>query len=102
MKGKITKITPPYQSYNNDTNYWVTAFRMEDGSSARTFTCQKYKNFKKWKKMKVGDLLDGLVWKDGFSKLLDADYGRLYQDPLPMAKNLSLSEKEEVSHCLGL
>ena len=44
-----------------------------EGSLARTFIVESFNNSRRWKEIKVGDILDGLVWDDEDSKIIDAD-----------------------------
>jgi hypothetical protein len=44
-----------------------------EGSLARTFIVEGFKNSGRWKEIKVGDVLDGLAWDNKDEKIIDAD-----------------------------
>jgi hypothetical protein len=43
------------------------------GSVAKTYVVEGNSNSKKWRDIKVGDCLNGLLWFDEESKIIDAD-----------------------------
>jgi len=66
MKGQLIRAT--------ESNDFVTLlFKLEDKRYALTYTGKKYRNYSVWSQFKVGDLVEGLEWKDEKKKLLNAD-----------------------------
>lgn len=67
MKGKIKNIVPAGKS--KMYLIWLE----EIGGFGRTYTGPTYRNYDYWKELKIGDWIEGLVWKDEGRKILDAD-----------------------------
>lgn len=67
MKGKIIRIT--------DSSKFVTyLFWFEDGKKYGVmYTGKQYRNYAIWGQFKVGDWVEGLEWRDGNKKLINAD-----------------------------
>lgn len=66
MKGKIIQITPK-------SRFVCYLIRLATGKCAITYTGEQYRNYTLWKEYKIGDMVDGLRWKDETKNLLDAD-----------------------------
>ena len=76
MKGEITKISENKSSYNNDVMFKRVQFRLEDGSWAKTDLVTTFRNFERWRgilERGVGAQLDGLEFKNGNAKTINAD-----------------------------
>lgn len=72
----INHIRNPKFSYNQDTQYYIIFFRLENGKSALTYPCSKYKNFERWKKVMAaekGTKFSGLFFKEGYKGIIDGD-----------------------------
>ncbi|RJQ34525.1 hypothetical protein C4556_02190 [Candidatus Parcubacteria bacterium] len=66
MLGKVKSIVifaPKKRRINIEVN----------GVIAKTFIVDGYGNSKRWEKVSVGDLLDGLDWAEEESRIIDAD-----------------------------
>lgn len=66
MKGEITKIM--------DNGKVVTfLIALDQGGYGRTYSSPQYRNWKKWKSLKVGSRVRDLAWKDQSKGILNAD-----------------------------
>lgn len=71
MKGTIIKIKK--DNFKDGKGYWVFC-KMEDGKSARAYLIESFGNFKNWQPyLRVGQVLEGLVWKNEKERIIDAD-----------------------------
>jgi hypothetical protein len=62
MQTIITYVSPLQQTKNNSDAYHLVAFKLADGSTARTFICPGYKNYPRWKNLlRVGQKVSGLI-----------------------------------------
>ncbi len=66
MQGKIIRIT--------DSEKFVTIlFKLGDKKYGFVYTGKQYRNFSVWSQFKIGDSIEGLVWKDEQKKIIDGD-----------------------------
>lgn len=55
------------------TDRYVTYWFTVGNNKAHTYTGPTYKNYERWKKLHLGEDVEGLKWKDESRLLLDAD-----------------------------
>lgn len=66
MKTEVIRVIP--------SGCFITyILKTEEGETGRTYSGQMYRNYQKWKGLKVGDWIDGLKWKSEEKKIFDAD-----------------------------
>jgi hypothetical protein len=71
MKGTVTKIDP-VRTGSDGFDYVAVYFRLENGASAKTHICPKFRNYSRWKNLVVvGTEISGLTFKR--NGMIDAD-----------------------------
>jgi hypothetical protein len=100
---QLTKIHDPQLSRNGNYSYTRIDLKLADGSFAQTDLVKSYRNYKYWRpviKAGVGTWIDNLSLISPNKANADSKV-KIYIDKLPFS-DLPMSDKDEISHALGL
>ena len=104
MLAQLTKIHEAQLSRNGNVSFTRIDLKLADGSFAQTDLVKSYRNYARWRpiiKAGVGTWIDGVLLISPNKVNADSKV-MIYQDKLPFAKELSIEDREGISHSLGL
>lgn len=67
FEGEVVRIT------NSKRGFVTILVRLADDSYGITYTGEQFRNYPVWGQLRIGDVVQGLKWKNRQRRIIDAD-----------------------------